>query len=151
MKRLTTLRNFVLALFMATGGSDICGASIVDAQATQAVSQASAMDKVFRNAVGRYPFDVKLLTNKTLKDRMIKLMGLQRYKTLVEYFQVETPVEFFDGAYVAFACQAHNCGFTEFEILYFPDEDNLCIRYRIDDVESVFMDQEKYVTWPKKL
>ena len=40
--------------------------------------------------------------------------------------------------------------FVEFEILYFPYKDNLCIRYRVDDVESIFMEKDTHVNWPNK-
>ena len=124
--------------------------SKADQSTTANQKSTSSLESLFKNAISEYPYDVKLFDNPTLKQRMIKLLGKQRFDILVKNFEVETPIEYHDGAYSTFACQAHNCGTTEFEILYFPYKDNLCIRYRVNDVESIFMEKDTHINWPNK-
>ena len=151
MKKSTLIRLFIAVLLL--GATPMLSASnLSKAEQSTAANQksTSSLETLFKNAISQYPGDINLFDNPTLKQRMIRLLGKQRYEIFIEYFEVQTPVEYFRGAYSTFACQAHNCGFTEFEVLYFPYEDNLCIRYRVEDVESIFMEKETYVTWPNK-
>ena len=151
MKKSSLIRLLVAALSIST--STIVSASeYSNADTPIAANQksTSSLETLFKKAISEYPYDVKLFDNPTLKQRMIRLLGKQRFDILIKNFEVETPIEYHDGAYSTFACQAHNCGTTEFEILYFPYEDNLCIRYRVDDVESIFMEKDTHVNWPNK-
>lgn len=150
MKIEAILRCITLAIALTISTSIVSNAAATAATQSSRTMEKPALDKVFRDALGEYPYDVKLFDNPTLRQRLIRLLGQQRYDMLVEYFQVETPIEYGDGAYHTFGCQAHNCGFTEFEILYYPEDDNLCIRYRIEDNESIFMDKSTYVSWPNQ-
>lgn len=151
MKKSTLIRLFIAVLLL--GATPMLSASnLSNADTPIAANQksTSSLETLFKKAISEYPYDVKLFDNPTLKQRMIKLLGKQRFDILIKNFEVETPIEYHDGAYSTFACQAHNCGTTEFEILYFPYEDNLCIRYRVDDVESIFMEKDTHVNWPNK-
>lgn len=151
MKKSTLIRLFIAVLLLgATPMVSASNLSKADQSAAANQKSTSPLETLFKNAISQYPYDVKLFDNPTLQQRMIKLLGKQRFDILIKNFEVETPIEYHDGAYNTFACQAHNCGTTEFEVLYFPYEDNLCIRYRVDDVESIFMEKETYVTWPNK-
>ena len=67
---------------------------------------------------GKYPYHVKLLDNSALAKRLIKLLGNSRYNFLKENWDVETPMEFKNNIFVASACQAHACGYTEFIIVF---------------------------------
>ena len=151
MKKSTLIRLFIAVLLL--GATPMVSASnLSKADQSTAANQksTSSLESLFKNAISEYPYDVKLFDNPTLKQRMIKLLGKQRFDILVKNFEVETPIEYHDGAYSTFACQAHNCGTTEFEILYFPYKDNLCIRYRVNDVESIFMEKDTHINWPNK-
>lgn len=66
---------------------------------------------------GKYPNDVKLLENKALTERLKKLLG-DRYNFLKETWAVETPMEYSNNIFTASACQAHNCGSTNFIIIF---------------------------------
>lgn len=66
---------------------------------------------------GKYPNDVKLFDNAPFTERLKKLTG-DRYNFLRETWAVETPMEYSNDVFVASACQAHNCGSTNFIIVY---------------------------------
>ena len=152
MKKSILIRLFFAVLLLgATPMVSASNHSKANTQTTSNQKSTSSLEALFKNAISQYPYEVKLFDNPTLKQRMIRLLGKQRFDVLIENFEVQTPIEYHNGAYSTFACQAHNCGFTEFEILYYPYDDNLCIRYRVDDVESIFMEKETHVTWPNKL
>jgi hypothetical protein len=67
---------------------------------------------------GKYPYEVKLLDNSALTQRLKKLLGNSRYYFLKETWAVETPMEFTNNLFVASGCQAHNCGSTNFIIVF---------------------------------
>jgi len=67
---------------------------------------------------GKYPYDVKLFNNSALMQRLKKLLGNSRFNFLKETWAVETPMEFTNNIFVASACQAHACAYTEFIIVY---------------------------------
>ena len=65
---------------------------------------------------GKYPNDVKLFDNLTLKLRLQKLLG-NRYTFLKETWAVENPIEIKNNIFIATGCQTHNCGSTNFIIV----------------------------------
>lgn len=67
---------------------------------------------------GKYPYEVKLFENSILMKRLKKLLGNSRYNFLIETWTVETPMEFANNIFVASGCQAHNCGYTNFIIVF---------------------------------
>ncbi len=67
---------------------------------------------------GKYPYEVKLFENTALMQRLKKLLGNSRYNFLKETWAVETPMEFANNIFVASGCQAHNCGSTNFIIVF---------------------------------
>lgn len=105
-------------------------------------STATSLKTVFKNSIGQYPFDVKLLSKPVLKKRLIALMGSNRYNFMVKNFDVETPIEFSSWNYYTGACQAHNCGTTEFGISYNPEQDALAVRYRVDGRQQIFKEKK---------
>jgi hypothetical protein len=64
----------------------------------------------------KYPYEVKLLDNSTLKQRLKTLLG-KRYSFLKAKWAVETPIEIRDNIFVAAACETHNCDATNFIIV----------------------------------
>lgn len=70
-----------------------------------------------KKANGKYPYEVKLLDNPVLTQRLKKLLGNNRFKFLNETWAVEIPMEFTNNIFVASACQAHSCYSTNFIIV----------------------------------
>lgn len=66
---------------------------------------------------GKYPNDAKLFENIAFTLRLKKILG-DRYTFLKETWAVETPMEYSNDVFTASACQAHNCGATNFIIVY---------------------------------
>jgi len=65
---------------------------------------------------GKYPADVNLLSDPVLKPRLVKLLA-DRYAFVKETWAVESPMEIKNNYFIASACQAHNCGNTNFIIV----------------------------------
>ena len=59
---------------------------------------------------GKYPFEIKLLSNPTLKKRLQQLLGVQQYKFVDEIMEVQIPIEVKDGLFYAEGMQAHSGG-----------------------------------------
>lgn len=111
-------------------------------------SKTASIKTVFKKSLGNYPYEVKLLTSPALKARLVKLMGQKRYNFMVKNFNVETPVELINGDYRAFACQAHNCGITDFSLNYSPDNDILSVKYNVDGKVTIFTENPAFpVNW----
>lgn len=146
MKSKFRLKAIITALLICLTSGLMSDNSAACAQ-SYSTTRTSALSDVFKNALGQYPYEVNLLKNNVLKKRIITLIGQKRYDFLLENFQVETPVEFSNFVYHTFACRAHNCGTTEFEISYNPKTDNLCVRYRVDDTEKIFKEKEGNASW----
>lgn len=66
---------------------------------------------------------------------------------MIDNFDVQTPIEHQNFMFHFFACQSHNCGSTEFEISYNHIDDNLCVRYRVDDKETIFKEKKGRAYW----
>ena len=96
---------------------------------------------------GKYPFKVKLFDNSEFNQRLKKLLGNSRYKFLSETWAVETPMEFSNNIFVAFGCQAHNCGSTNFIIVVDFSENLMYAGIREDDIVKTY--SEDGSTLPK--
>ena len=92
MKIEAILRCTTLAIALTISTSIVSNAATTAATQSSRTMEKPALDKVFRNALGEYPYDVKLFDNSILRQRLIRLLGQQRYDMLVEYFQVQTPI-----------------------------------------------------------
>jgi hypothetical protein len=64
----------------------------------------------------KYPYEVKLLDNSILKQRLKTLLG-NRYSFLKSKWAVEIPIEIKDNIFIAYACETHNCDATNFMII----------------------------------
>lgn len=64
----------------------------------------------------KYPYDVNLLDNPTIKRRLKSLIG-SRYNFLKDTWAVETPIKVENNTFIASGCQAHNCASTNFIII----------------------------------
>lgn len=104
-------------------------------------SSQSSLKSIFKNNIGMYPFDVNLLSKPAVKKRLVALLGSGKYNFMVKNFDVQTPIEFGSWNYHTSACQAHNCGTTEFELSYNPDSDALAVRYKVDGREQIFKEK----------
>lgn len=66
---------------------------------------------------GKYPYEVKLFEEFEFTQRLKNLLGY-RYEFLEENWAVESPLQYMNGVFVAKACKAHECGSTNFIIVY---------------------------------
>ena len=99
---------------------------------------------------GKYPHDVKLLDNPALTKRLRDLLN-ERYKYLKETWAVETPMEIKNGNFIASACQAHNCGYTNFIIVYSFDRNILYAGVREEKIVKTYSEDgssnEEIAAW----
>ena len=85
---------------------------------------APALSSTLKKYVGKYPYEVKLLDNPDLKDRLKKLLGPD-FAAFKANWNVETPIEIESGVFMASACQAHNCGDNRYLLFVDLDKDNI--------------------------
>jgi hypothetical protein len=85
---------------------------------TEGIQQTNNSDNLdfLKSTNGKYPYEIKLLKNPILTQRLKKLIG-NRYNFLKDTWAVENPIEVKDNIFVAYGCQAHNCGSTNFIII----------------------------------
>ncbi|MDI9879620.1 hypothetical protein [Flectobacillus longus] len=90
-----------------------------------------------RKLQGKYPFDVKLFNAQSLTNRLKKLLG-NRYQFMVSTWAVEVPIEVKNNLFVASGCEQHNCGATNFIIVYDFTKNNLSVGIREGDKVNTY-------------
>ena len=85
-----------------------------------------------RKLQGKYPYDVKLFNSQALSTRLKKLLG-NRYQYMIKTWAVEIPIEIKNNLFVASGCEQHNCGATNFIIVYDFAKNNLSVGVREED------------------
>lgn len=83
-----------------------------------------------KNTNKQYPYDIKLFENSIFTERLKKLIGTKNYKYLIKTWAVEIPIKCNENTFVAFACEAHNCGVTDFIIIIDFLNDKLYVKIR---------------------
>lgn len=106
-----------------------------------------SLTPLFRSILDQYPEDVKLFENPEFVPRLEALVGAIRVEYMRNHFEFEYPVEDLGRSYSVMACKSGECGYTDFEIQYFPGTNNLCVKYLIEGQQEVIMEKETRVTW----
>ena len=100
---------------------------------------------------GKYPFEVELFDNTDFTQRLKKLLGNSRYNFLKETWAVEIPIEYKNNVFVASGCQAHNCGSTNFIVVYDFPNDVMYAGIREEDQITTYSENggssEKIIKW----
>lgn len=100
------------------------------------------------NMNGKYPFKVKFLENILIKRRLKKLLG-NRFAFFVETWAVETPIIIENNIFVAWGCQQHNCGSTNFIIVVNLQKNVMYAGIREEGQIETYSEDEN--TLPKQL
>lgn len=95
---------------------------------------------------GKYPYDVKLLDNSVFMKRLKKLLGNERYAFLKDNWATEMPMQFSDNIFVAEGCQAHNCGSTNFILVYNFNNNVLYAGIREEEYVKTFSEDGGFST-----
>jgi hypothetical protein len=83
---------------------------------TSLVIPVSSKLDTLKNTNGKYPNEINLFKNPELTQRLQKLLGT-RYDFLIKVWAVESQIIANDSVFIASACEAHNCGATNFTII----------------------------------
>lgn len=81
---------------------------------------------------GKYPSDVKLLNNTILKNRLVQLIGKERYQYMNQTWAVEGGIMVENDTLEAGGCEAHNCDMTNFIIVVDLKKDTLYVGYMVE-------------------
>lgn len=92
---------------------------------------------------GKYPYKVKLFENKAFAERLEKLVG-KRYSFLKSVWAVETPMEVSEKQFVASACEAHNCGATNFIVVIDFEKNVMFAGIREEDNVETYSEDGTY-------
>lgn len=104
---------------------------------------------LFESMIDRRPSESNMFQDANLRQRLVNLMGQQRFDTMVRWFEYDYPVEKGKRYYLANGCRQDMCGQTDFEIQYFFEKNILCVKYNVDGHEEVFMEEPMTVRWHK--
>ncbi|WP_454046672.1 hypothetical protein [Chryseobacterium sp. Marseille-Q8038] len=80
--------------------------------------------RIITKNVGKYPHDIKFFEDKSITERLKKLVGAQ-YDEMVKNFNVESPVASENGIYKLTGCKQHDCPGYATSIFYDAKNDNL--------------------------
>lgn len=103
---------------------------------------------------GKYPYDVKLLSNPILKKRIVDLIGVQKYNYMKNTWRVEGGIGVENNMFDASGCEQHNCGNTNFIIVVDLEKNILYIGYRVESEILKFGEDQNYpkliLDWEKE-
>ncbi len=103
---------------------------------------------------GKYPYDVKLLSNPILKKRIVDLIGIQKYNFMKTTWRVEGGIGVENNMFDASGCEQHNCGNTNFIIVVDLEKNILYIGYRVESEILKFGEDQNYpkliLDWEKE-
>jgi hypothetical protein len=94
-----------------------------------------------KNLNGQYPFDVNLLGNPVMKSGLKKLT-MDRFTFLKKNFNTQMPIVILNNYFIAEACKAHECGFTEFIITVDLTNDVLYVGIRDEGKIQTFSEDK---------
>jgi hypothetical protein len=109
----------------------------INSEPAQAKVQSDQSLNALKKLEGKYPYEVHLLENPKLKNRLKALLG-SRFIFLKETWAVETPIEVRSNIFIASGCQQHNCGNTNFIIVIDFAKDVLYAGIREDQIVKVY-------------
>lgn len=98
---------------------------------------------------GKLAHTVGLLEKPAFKRRLERLVGQKHYLFMQRNWQIDPPMEFANGVFVAEACQRHSCGFTDFMVIYDFNQNKLFAGIRRNRVVKTYA--EKGGTLPARL
>ena len=93
---------------------------------------------------GKYPYDVKLLSNPTLKKRIVDLIGIQKCNFMKTTWRVEGGIGVENNMFDASGCEQHNCDVTNFIIAVDLEKDILYVGYRVENEIQKFGEDQNY-------
>ena len=96
--------------------------------------------KGLKSSDGKYPSEVKLKENKGLTTRLKKLLGI-RYFFMTAKWGPETPIEIKENIFKSEFCEQHNCGSTNFIILFNFSTNTLCVGIREEGQVTIYMER----------
>lgn len=91
--------------------------------------KSSARVDFLKNLDGKVPFDINLINTPIMKNGLKELIK-DRYTFLRKNFNTQLPIIIANNYFIAEACKAHECGFTEFIIVVDLTKDVLYVGIR---------------------
>jgi len=86
---------------------------------------------------GKYPNEVKLLSDKLLAKRL-RVLIKNKYQFLLKTWAVETPIEIKNNVLYAWGCQEHNCDNTNFIIAIDLKKNVVYVGIRQHDIVNTY-------------
>lgn len=99
--------------------------------------------ELLKSSVGKYPSDFKLFENPIFLKRLKKLIG-NRYDFLIDYWNIETPIEFKNEIYIIKGCEQHNCNWTNFIVTYDLTNNHLSVGIREEKKVKIFSEKKHH-------
>lgn len=133
MKKIIVLLVAIISSCCLTGSAS---AQIIHRQKSKTEKQSSksssqqskGLKALFKDNLGRYPYEFKMFENKALRNRLCKIMGEKQFNYLVkELSDVQTPIEYSDFCYNTFMMKTHGGGDLEAWISYNPKLDAIAV------------------------
>jgi len=135
---LKEIRGWIRGVDITQEGEKKTNATIITADQQQIINTNKENLDFLIDYKGKYPYNVKLLENPALIKRMKKLLRESRFNFLKETWAVESPIEIENNIFTAEACEQHNCGATDFIIVYDFESDLLYIGIKEEYITRIY-------------
>lgn len=114
----------------------------------EATPSKPGVTSILKKSAGKYPYEIKLLDNAELKDRLKKLLGAE-FAAMKANWNVETPMEIESGIFKASACEAHNCGSNNYILFVDLKNDNINV-FHVEDSGTKHYFESGEIKLPEK-
>jgi hypothetical protein len=142
------MKNIFIILILLTALFCFSSTQILHAQQTHKPAGNLNFLKPFN---GKYPHDVRLFNNATLKLRLQKLLGTAEFNYLVKnIFQVETPIKIENNLAYAWGMQEHSGGDPSATILADINKNILYVKIMKNNQTKIYA-EDGSKTIPKEL
>ncbi|MBE2219738.1 MAG: hypothetical protein IAE90_16120 [Ignavibacteria bacterium] len=133
----------ILTLFLSLG------CTILEKKPEQSAEQHRNFDagsdelEFLRKMKDKYPFEVDLLQNKIIKDRLAKLLG-DRFEFIKNISELgpSTPIEVSGNIFSSYTCMQHNCGFTNYIIVADIAKNEIYVGIREEEKVKLYSENE---------
>ncbi|AQW89706.1 hypothetical protein BBD28_03105 [Elizabethkingia anophelis] len=110
--------------------------------------------KFLKKYNGKYTYEVKLFNNPILKNRLVKLMGIDKYTFMKNTWRVEGGISVKNNILTTEGCEQHNCDSTNFIVVIDLERDILYVGYKVENDIYKFGEEQNYplliLNWEKE-
>lgn len=116
-----------------------------DSVTAQAETDTTAdnLTALFSDNVGQNVRDINFFNNATLRTTLTSLLGAEKFRTMTESWQTQTPIQLIEGRYVTGGMKDNSGANPGFTIVYNPARRNLSVAWVENGKTTIYQQQKE--------